>query len=58
MFQPDKEVLKYQDMVDGKLRKTVAGTFFELLVLKTMDVIDVRQDQPYGDIFVTKTVSH
>jgi chromatin segregation and condensation protein Rec8/ScpA/Scc1 (kleisin family) len=34
----------------------VAGTFFQLLVLKTHDLLDVHQEEPYGDITITKTV--
>ncbi|CAD7951567.1 unnamed protein product [Amoebophrya sp. A120] len=35
-------------------KKALAGCFFEMLVLKTMSVIDVAQDEKFGDIVVTK----
>ena len=37
-------------------RSAVAGMFFELLVLKNSDTIDVLQGEPYGDIEIRKTV--
>jgi len=42
--------------VAGQPKKVVAGTFFEFLVLKTRNRIDLKQEQPYGDILVSKTV--
>jgi chromatin segregation and condensation protein Rec8/ScpA/Scc1 (kleisin family) len=36
--------------------RTVAVAFFELLVLKSNKLIDLQQDEPYGDIIITKTV--
>jgi hypothetical protein len=43
-------------LVAGQPKKVVAGTFFEFLVLKTRNRIDLKQEQPYGDILVSKTV--
>lgn len=43
-------------MVSGKKTKTVAGTFYQLLVLKTLNYIDVKQPAPFGDISITPTV--
>ncbi|KAH0884568.1 hypothetical protein HID58_060664 [Brassica napus] len=34
----------------GKTRKLAARMFFETLVLKSRGLIDMQQDQPYGDI--------
>jgi cohesin complex subunit SCC1 len=53
-FGPHKQSLSYLEMVDQKKRKTVVGTFFEVLVLKSMNVIDVKQAEPYGDITIIK----
>ncbi|PRP85184.1 double-strand-break repair protein [Planoprotostelium fungivorum] len=53
----DSDELKYLKMVENKPKRVVIGTFFEILVLKTKDVIDVRQDQPYKDITITKTAN-
>ena len=36
-------------------RKVAATTFFELLVLKSTNFIDVEQANPYGEIVLTKT---
>jgi hypothetical protein len=48
--------LSFENMVHGHPRRSVAGAFFELLVLKSKGLVDVRQAQPYADIKVTKTV--
>eukprot|EP01133_Synstelium_polycarpum_P003679 gene3679-4234_t len=40
---------------DKKTRVAVAGTFYELLVLKTKGLVEVQQDVAYGDIAITKT---
>ncbi|KAI5440385.1 hypothetical protein KIW84_010034 [Lathyrus oleraceus] len=37
-------------MLEGKTRKIAARMFFEVLVLKTHDLIDVNQEEPYGDV--------
>ena len=50
--------LSLQSLVKDKSRRVVAGTFFEFLVLKTKNLIDLKQDEPYGEIKLTKTVCH
>jgi cohesin complex subunit SCC1 len=55
--QPESAELSYNQLIEGKARRTVVGTFFELLVLKTRNVVDLKQKEPYGDILVFKTVS-
>jgi len=42
-------------MVAGKKRITAARCFYEVLVLKTKNFIDVKQDAPYADITITKS---
>lgn len=37
-------------------RKQVARGFFELLVLKSWDCVEVQQDEPYASLVVSKTV--
>ncbi|CAK8564712.1 unnamed protein product [Lathyrus sativus] len=37
-------------MLEGKTRKIAARMFFEVLVLKTHDLIDVSQEEPYDDV--------
>ncbi|CDP16671.1 unnamed protein product [Coffea canephora] len=39
-------------VLKGKSRKESARLFYEILVLKTGDYIDVRQEIPFGDILV------
>jgi len=51
---PPTAYLIFRELVQGKRRKTVAGTFFELLVLKSKDRIQVEQSEPFGDIIITK----
>eukprot|EP00483_Globobulimina_turgida_P006743 UN06754 len=36
-------------------KETVAGIFYELLVFKNSDLVDLQQDEPYGDITISKT---
>lgn len=48
-------------LAEGRLKKLggdringeIATGFFELLVLKTLNVIDIQQDQPYADITIS-----
>lgn len=47
--------LQYNAMTAGKSRRTAAACLFEMLVLKTKDFIEVKQDKPFGDITVTPT---
>ena len=52
-----KKELSLLEMVSGKNKRVVAGVFFEFLVLKTKNQINLEQEEPYGDIMVTKTVT-
>lgn len=56
--QNNNVVCLVNNFIRGKKAHTVAGTFFELLVLKTKDHIDLKQEAPYADILISKTVSH
>lgn len=47
--------MTYDTLAKGATRRTVAGCFFDLLVLKSFDVADVRQEEAYGDITITKS---
>ena len=57
--QVDKEEgpqLEFLEMLGSDAsRKTAATTFFELLVLKSTNFINVSQPDPYGEIVLTKT---
>jgi len=44
----------FQDMVKDKNPRMVAGFFYELLVLKTHDLITLRQDGNFGNISFSK----
>lgn len=55
-FSTDAD-LNFNQMFANKQRRTVAAAFFELLVLKSKGYIDINQQEPYGDITVTKNVS-
>jgi cohesin complex subunit SCC1 len=50
-----EERLSFNALFEGKNKRTVAVAFFELLVLKSNKLIDLQQDEPYGDIIITKT---
>eukprot|EP01117_Protostelium_nocturnum_P004313 TRINITY_DN1570_c0_g1_i1.p1 TRINITY_DN1570_c0_g1~~TRINITY_DN1570_c0_g1_i1.p1 ORF type:complete len:432 (+),score=110.42 TRINITY_DN1570_c0_g1_i1:75-1370(+) len=54
-FTADVDEISYLKLVEGKTRKVVVGTFFELLVLKSRDIISLKQPKAYGDIQVFKT---
>ncbi|ESQ44130.1 hypothetical protein EUTSA_v10005819mg [Eutrema salsugineum] len=45
--------LSLSKILAGKTRKLAARMFFETLVLKSRGLINVQQDQPYGDIALT-----
>eukprot|EP01100_Stratorugosa_tubuloviscum_P002797 TRINITY_DN1661_c0_g1_i1.p1 TRINITY_DN1661_c0_g1~~TRINITY_DN1661_c0_g1_i1.p1 ORF type:complete len:657 (+),score=301.52 TRINITY_DN1661_c0_g1_i1:7-1977(+) len=47
--------LSYNDLIRGKSRRTIAISFFELLVLKSRNYIQTQQVEPYGDIIISKT---
>jgi len=54
--KPEKE-LSFNELVKSGTtkRETVVGVFYELLVFKNSDLVDLQQDEPYGDITITKT---
>ncbi|KAL6066366.1 Double-strand-break repair protein rad21 [Balamuthia mandrillaris] len=50
-----EDKLSLLEMVEGKSKRVVAGTFAEMLVLKTRNLVHLQQEEPYGDIIITKT---
>jgi len=55
--EKSSEVLSYKSMCKQQSkgqRELIAGCFFELLVLKTSGVIDVRQEKAQADIHISK----
>mmetsp|Transcript_13420 Transcript_13420/g.26315 ORF Transcript_13420/g.26315 Transcript_13420/m.26315 type:complete len:530 (+) Transcript_13420:71-1660(+) len=51
----DRKEITFHEMCGPASRKAAAGIFHELLVLKTRTMIEVNQEEPYGDIEITKT---
>jgi cohesin complex subunit SCC1 len=51
-----KEFVSYNALSDGVSRRTAAGFFFELLQLKTLNYIELNQDESYGDITISAGV--
>ncbi|OIW11741.1 hypothetical protein TanjilG_10943 [Lupinus angustifolius] len=51
------EDLSLNKILERKTRKLSARMFFEVLVLKNHGLIDVQQDEPYGDISLKLTFS-
>jgi len=45
----------YEDLVKGKNRRTALGFFYELLVLKTHDMIDLNQEAAFRKVRFSKT---
>ncbi|CAG8446566.1 14527_t:CDS:10 [Ambispora leptoticha] len=48
--QKSTNFISYQKVVGKAKRQEAVKLFFELLVLKTKDVIDIKQKKPFGDI--------
>ncbi|KAL4562034.1 hypothetical protein LXL04_034223 [Taraxacum kok-saghyz] len=42
-------------ILERKTRKVCSRMFYETLVLKSCDLVDVKQDEPYGDIILKVT---
>eukprot|EP00029_Vermamoeba_vermiformis_P009284 TRINITY_DN4580_c0_g1_i1.p1 TRINITY_DN4580_c0_g1~~TRINITY_DN4580_c0_g1_i1.p1 ORF type:complete len:508 (+),score=133.45 TRINITY_DN4580_c0_g1_i1:43-1566(+) len=53
-FSTDAD-LNFNQMFANKPRRTAASAFFELLVLKSKGYIEINQQEPYGDITVTRS---
>eukprot|EP01113_Clastostelium_recurvatum_P048464 TRINITY_DN8830_c0_g1_i7.p1 TRINITY_DN8830_c0_g1~~TRINITY_DN8830_c0_g1_i7.p1 ORF type:complete len:510 (-),score=124.76 TRINITY_DN8830_c0_g1_i7:24-1553(-) len=49
-----RDQITFRDLAP-KTRRRAAQDFLELLVLKTKNFIDLRQEEPYEDIIITKT---
>ncbi|KAJ1921788.1 sister chromatid cohesion protein 1 [Mycoemilia scoparia] len=45
--------LSFNDITDGARRRDAVKLFFELLVLKTKDFVDVEQSDAFGDITIS-----
>lgn len=42
-------------LVEGKGRKDASRWFFEMLVLKTRNYVNLKQEEPYSDISISAT---
>ncbi|CAL0323261.1 unnamed protein product [Lupinus luteus] len=49
-----EEVVNFSQVVKGQPRTQCAKLFYEMLVLKTTNCVDVKQDSPYADIAIKK----
>ncbi|KAJ8424426.1 hypothetical protein Cgig2_010655 [Carnegiea gigantea] len=49
------EELSLKSILEGRSRKLCMRMFYEIVVLKSHKVIDVKQDEPYGDITLKLT---
>jgi len=50
------EHVSYNDLSQGVTRRTAAGVFFELLALKTLNFVELNQDEAFGDIDISPGV--
>uniref|UniRef100_A0A2N9G8Z7 Rad21/Rec8-like protein C-terminal eukaryotic domain-containing protein n=1 Tax=Fagus sylvatica TaxID=28930 RepID=A0A2N9G8Z7_FAGSY len=50
----EEEVVSLLQLLDGRTKKESARLFYEILVLGTTGCVDVKQDNAYGDIRVSK----
>ncbi|OIV89632.1 hypothetical protein TanjilG_14158 [Lupinus angustifolius] len=57
IMEEPAEDLSLNKILQGKTRKLSARMFFEVLVLKNHGLVDVQQDEPYGDINLKLTPS-
>lgn len=49
----NEKSFKFEDLMQGVSSRTVAGVFYELLVLKNHNLIELNQPQAYADITIT-----
>lgn len=54
MKNNDTNEISYQEMANEKPRGIAAGLFFETLMLKSHNFIELSQSKPYGDIKIKK----
>ncbi|KAM0954776.1 hypothetical protein ACFX2J_023097 [Malus domestica] len=50
----EEEEVNLLEVSDGRTKKESARLFYELLVLKTQGYVNVKQDDAYGDILISK----
>ena len=47
--------VSFKELSSGISRRIAASSFFQLLVLKSWDIIDVKQEESYGDLKIART---
>ncbi|KAK9272639.1 hypothetical protein L1049_003015 [Liquidambar formosana] len=52
--QRKEEVLNLLQVLEGRTRKESARLFYEILVLKSNGIVDVKQDTAYEDVLMQK----
>uniref|UniRef100_A0A0D9W6H2 Rad21/Rec8-like protein N-terminal domain-containing protein n=1 Tax=Leersia perrieri TaxID=77586 RepID=A0A0D9W6H2_9ORYZ len=53
--QQENDSVRLGQALEGTKRKTSARFFYETLILKSNDLIEVNQEQPYKDIIISAT---
>ena len=52
----EEEEFSFNELMKSQTkRETVVGIFYELLVFKNSGLVELEQDEPYGDITISKT---
>ncbi|GMI83006.1 hypothetical protein HRI_001969900 [Hibiscus trionum] len=55
MKKGEEEKVNLSQLLKGRTKKASAKVFYEILVLKTRGLVDVQQDDGFGDILVLKS---
>jgi len=50
------EQVSYNELAHGVTRRTAAGVFFEILQLKTLNFVELHQEEAFGDIQISPGV--
>lgn len=53
-YMGDAPSTSFKQLVRGRVRGDAAGAFFEMLALKTHSCVELSQDEPYGDITISR----
>eukprot|EP00697_Spironema_sp_BW2_P006042 gnl/Spiro4/18414_TR9857_c0_g1_i1.p1 gnl/Spiro4/18414_TR9857_c0_g1~~gnl/Spiro4/18414_TR9857_c0_g1_i1.p1 ORF type:complete len:563 (+),score=114.02 gnl/Spiro4/18414_TR9857_c0_g1_i1:96-1691(+) len=54
LFSSSSRPLMFHSLVKNQSRKSAISSFYQMLVLKTRDFIGASQDEPYGNIRISK----
>lgn len=53
-YMGDAPATSFKQLVRGRVRADAAGAFFEMLVLNSHSCVELAQDEPYGDITISR----